>query len=702
MEGLGVKPRKPAPAEEGGEKESGEEGMEVDKPADEPVKTVAQDSAIDKKKEQVASILNGEVPITLKSQFLIRKSSSDMLVLKNCKDSSRNAVCHTATVIANSFMHAGTTNNVFLRDNLEWLAKATNWAKFTATASFGVIHHGHETNAIKLMSSYLPKDSGSGSPYQEGGALYALGMIHANHGANIIPYLSEQLSSATNDTVRHGGCLGLGLAAMTSHNAEIYELLRNNLYLDEAVTGEAAGLAMGLVMMGSLDEDALSEMVQYAQDTQHEKILRGLALGIAFVCYGQLEAADPTIDSLSKDKDSVLRMCGMYCVGMAYAGTGNNNAIRRLLHVAVSDVNDDVRRAAVISIGFLLFNAPEQCPNVVSLLAESYNSHVRYGAALALGISCAGSGMKEALTILEPMLNDPVNYVRQGALLSTAMILVQQNEQMCPKLKHFKDLFAKTMSDKHEDVMVKFGAILSQGIINAGGRNCTISMRSQYGHTNIPSVAGLLVFTHTWFWFPLSHFLCLAFQPTYLIGLNSDLNMPKTKFRSCARPSTYAYPPILEAPKEKEKEKVSTAILSTTVKKLAKGRATPMDVDEDKQAEDKKKEEEKKKAEEAEKKAEEEKKKETEKKKDEPKFELLENPARVLVDQRAVMDIPTDSRYTSVWNRNGLGGFVILRDGKKGETEEIIEVVKPAASGDEAKEGEDAEAPPPEPFEYTE
>ena len=29
------------------------------------------------------------------------------------------------------------------------------------------------------------------------------------------------------------------------------------------------------------------------------------------------------------------------------ACTGNNNAIRKLLHVAVSDVNDDVRRAAV-------------------------------------------------------------------------------------------------------------------------------------------------------------------------------------------------------------------------------------------------------------------------------------------------------------------------------------------------------------------
>lgn len=34
--------------------------------------------------------------------------------------------------------------NVFLcvcfRENLEWLARATNWAKFTATASLGVIH----------------------------------------------------------------------------------------------------------------------------------------------------------------------------------------------------------------------------------------------------------------------------------------------------------------------------------------------------------------------------------------------------------------------------------------------------------------------------------------------------------------------------------------------------------------------------------
>lgn len=90
----------------------------------------------------------------------------------------------------------------------------------------------------------------------------------------------------------------------------------------------------------------------------------------------------------------MLRRAGVLSVAMAYCGTAANSAIQKLLKVAVSDVNDDVRRAAVIGLGFLLFRSPEQCPSVVSLLTESYNPHVRYGAALAIGIACAGSGSK--------------------------------------------------------------------------------------------------------------------------------------------------------------------------------------------------------------------------------------------------------------------------------------------------------------------
>lgn len=53
----------------------------------------------------------------------------------------------------------------------------------------------------------------------------------------------------------------------------------------------------------------------------------------------------------------------------------------------------------------------------------------------------------------------------------------------------------------------------------------TISLESRAGHTHMATVVGLFVFTHVWYWFPLSHFLSLAFTPSCIIGLNSDLKV---------------------------------------------------------------------------------------------------------------------------------------------------------------------------------
>jgi 26S proteasome regulatory subunit N2 len=79
-------------------------------------------------------------------------------------------------------MHAGTTVDAFLRENLEWLSRATNWSKFSATAGLGAIHRGHLKQGQALMAPYLPRNGASGSPYSEGGALYALGLLYVNHG----------------------------------------------------------------------------------------------------------------------------------------------------------------------------------------------------------------------------------------------------------------------------------------------------------------------------------------------------------------------------------------------------------------------------------------------------------------------------------------------------------------------------------------
>ncbi|KAI1652550.1 26S proteasome regulatory complex, non-ATPase subcomplex, Rpn2/Psmd1 subunit [Daldinia decipiens] len=550
---------------------------------------------VDEKKaaiyKNIRSILDGTKTIKLNLEFLYRNNRTDLSILNKVRDSleGRHSIFHTAVTFCNAFMNQGTTNDKFFRDNLEWLGKAVNWSKFTATAALGVIHRGNLSQSRKLLEPYLPRGAGGisgGSPYSQGGALYAYGLIHANHGADALDYLKTQFVAAEEEVIQHGGALGLGLAGMASGNEEIFENLKAVLYADSALNGEAVGLAMGLIMLGTGNVKALEDMVAYAHETSHEKSVRGLALGMALIMYGQQEGADVMIEGLLMDPDPSLRYGGIMTVAMAYCGTGSNKAIRKLLHVAVSDVNDDVRRIAVMSLGFILFRKPGSVPRMVELLSESYNPHVRYGSAMALGISCAGTGLDEAIDLLEPMMKDPTDFVRQGALIALAMIMIQQNEVMNPKVASIRKILKKVVGDRHEDAMTKFGAALALGIIDAGGRNCTIGLQTQTGNLNMAGIVGMAVFTQYWYWFPFTHFLSLAFSPTSIIALDHELDIIDVKFHCATKPSLFDYPPEQEVKAEEGPAMIATAILSTTAqakrraqKKEKAQRRESMDID---------------------------------------------------------------------------------------------------------------------------
>ena len=243
-----------------------------------------------------------------------------------------------------------------------------------------------------------------------------------------------------------------------------------------------------------------------------------------------------------------------------------------MLHTAVSDTSDDVRRAAVTALAFLLFKIPRQVPRIVQLLSESYNPHVRCGATLALGIACAGTGLQDAIEILEPMTKDSVDFVRQGAFIALGMILVQQSDASSPSLASIRATYAKIVGDKHEDPMARFGAALGQSFIDAGGRNVTISLQSRAGTKNTSAIVGMVMFCQFWYWYPLAHCASLAFQPTGIIGLTEDLKAPKFDFVSNAKPSLFAYPSSMKPPKKETTAKLTMAVLSTTAKVKARER----------------------------------------------------------------------------------------------------------------------------------
>lgn len=695
---------------------------------------------------QVSRVLTGGFSSELALSFLHKQSQADRLIMENLKKSleergsgGRSSLLHNAAVMTHAYLYAGTTNDSFLRDYLDWMKKASNWAKFSATASLGVIHASHITEAMHLLQPYLPANpSGEGDGgsavsaeggYAEGGSLYALGLIHGSHPGSSAEKRKETSdfirthlrASHANEVISHGAALGVGLTSMGSADSSIVNELKELLDTDSAVAGEAAGMAIGMVLVGtgagnthnSLPSqgkeeimEIVSELKNYARDTQHEKIIRGISIGLALMQYQQEENADAMIEDMRTDRDPVLRYGAQYALALAYCGTGSNKAIRILLHTAVSDVSDDVRMAAVISLAFVLFKTPERVPQLVKLLMESFNPHVRYASCMAVGIAMAGTGDSESIAMLEPMLDDMTDYVRQGALIGTAMIYMQQSDTCNNrKIKAFREKLSSLISEKHQSTLTKMGAILSIGIIDAGGRNCSISLGSRNGFTRMTSAVGLVLWLQHWHWYPMMHTFSLALTPTYTIGLNQDFKFPKNFEVVCnSKPSTFAYPKKLEEKKEEKKKRVETVTLSITAKEKARqarkrakeenagSSSDAMDVENAEDKTDEKKAEGKSDGDGDQATVPE--KKTKKKREPEPTSFRISNPSRVTTAQSQECEFDMTQRYRPIRVEEKPFGVIILMDSTPGEAEDLGAVKAPSLEPD-------GECAPPEPFEWT-
>ncbi|EPY24234.1 26S proteasome regulatory subunit N2 [Strigomonas culicis] len=517
--------------------------------ADEEDESSAAPAATSTVDPKLLRVLSGEITTDLNTKFLYARCVADVHVLNQIKKriNPHKSILHNGTVIASALMYCGTTIDGFLRDNLNWLRKANYWAQFTATASFGVIHRGNVECAMTVLESYLPGNSVQPLAHREGGALYALGLIQAPLGLlrdrKVVDYLRDTLLRLTyNAQVVHGASLGLGLAAMGLQEEALYDILFTCLTGSDAVGGEGAAVGIGMLMLGSANEMAVQSLKNVAsEENQKEKVIRGCCMALALLHLGREDEALPLAEELLESPDPGIRMGGCFVLGLAYAGTESTRAMEKLLTVTVRDTNDDVRRNAVMMVGFISFTNPLLCLDLVRVLVDSYNPQIRYGVAMALAIAAAGTGNSEVIDVLWEMRTDIVDYVRQGAFIGLALVMVQLSESENTKVKEFRENIDAKIRDRREDVCNKFGCVLAAGIIDAGGRNSIFALHRDR-HRLDKAVVGMFCFSQYWYWFPYTLLLSLAVRPTCFIGLNDELEMPEYAFTSCVPPSRFAPP----------------------------------------------------------------------------------------------------------------------------------------------------------------
>ena len=156
-------------------------------------------------------------------------------------------------------------------------------------------------------------------------------------------------------------------------------------------------------------------------------------------------------------------------------------------------------------------------------------------------------------------------------MIALSLVFIQVTEAQEPKVATINQLYKRMTENKHEEILTRMGAILANGIINAGGRNASISMTTRDGNLRQNAVVGLVLFLQHWYWYPMLNFITLALTPTALICVDKNLKVPKSmKMTSKAKPSMFKYPEHMKKKEENKKEKVETVTLSTTAKVKAR------------------------------------------------------------------------------------------------------------------------------------
>lgn len=126
--------------------------------------------------------------------------------------------------------------------------------------------------------------------------------------------------------------------------------MKDILRASTSVMGEASALALGLIFAGTNNETIISELIAAASESEHEKVIRSVCISIGLISF-----QSPSNEFLENlEANSTIKLAVPFYLACAYFKTGNSNVVRKLLKYS-NDISNEVKRAAIMALGFVLY-----------------------------------------------------------------------------------------------------------------------------------------------------------------------------------------------------------------------------------------------------------------------------------------------------------------------------------------------------------
>lgn len=283
--------------------------------------------------------------------------------------------------------------------------------------------------------------------------------------------------------------------------------------------------------------ESSTRLYTIANETEHERLSRSCGIALALLAI-ETRTIDNYVKNMITDRSEVLRYSGCFCVGSAFAGTSNLDAIT-LLSSLINDSSEDVKRACVLGLGFVCCNKQDVLLNVLEPLATNHSPGVRGAVALALGFFMSGTADNKCCDIIEVLLYDIDLLVRQSACIGMGFLLAQATQNNVPNFTRIVERINFLVIEKQENPAVTIGAVIGRSLMEGGGRNILYGVKNLYGKIEKTKIAGAIIFMQYWYNYNLFSFVSLNILPTFYVVMDCGLGIVDMEINTVAKKENY-------------------------------------------------------------------------------------------------------------------------------------------------------------------
>lgn len=449
-----------------------------------------------------------------------------------------SARANLSSTFVNAFVNAGFGHDKLMTPDNEWLYKNKDHGMLSAAASLGMILLWNVEEGLTQIDKFLY----SSEDYVKAGAALAVGILSSgvrNDADPALALLTEHVEGESH-VIKCAACTGLGIAYAGTAREDVMEVL---VPVVEGSGGPStmlevslAGLALGMIFVGSCDENVGGTIIQRLMEATDEELdhthARYLCLGLALLFLGQMEKAEAMMEALRTIEHKISKYAVVMLETCAYAGSGNVLKVQEMMHQCAEHLTEDAEHQMAAVMGIGLITMGEDVGAEMALRSFDHLLHycelpIKQTVPLALAVLNISNPDFAIIDQLSRLSHDPDAVLAQNAIIALGVVSAgTNNSRVAGLLRQLSEFYSK-------DASHVFCVRIAQGLLHMGKGLMTINpFHSDKMLMNGPALGGVLVLLHSCLDLKsnvldkshyLLYYLTCAMNPRMLITVNEEI-----------------------------------------------------------------------------------------------------------------------------------------------------------------------------------